>query len=46
MTLCGMIYADDVHIDDIMISPLGSPPFIPKKILKFLYVVEYKYAKL
>ena len=44
------LYADGVHIYnnvyDIMNSPNGSQLFIPKKILKFLWVVEYKYAKL
>ena len=45
------LYADGVHIYnvynyDIMNSPNGSQLFIPKKILKCLYVVEYKYAKL
>ena len=29
-----------------MNSPNGSQLFIPKKILKLLWVVEYKYAKL
>ena len=51
MTSYGMIYMQMVFIFimciyDIMNSPNGSQLFIPQKILKFLYVVEYKYAKL
>ena len=33
---------NDLYADDVYISQL----FIPQKILKLLWVVEYKYAKL
>ena len=53
MTSYGMIYMQMVftfiiciHVYDIMNSPNGSQIFIPKQILKCLWVVDYKYATL